>query len=106
MNEKSLDNLASYNFLGVLGRSEINEKAIATMRSYGVGTCGPPGFYGTLGTGLRPKVFDLDAVDIHIELEQAIADFLRVPSAILYSQNYSAVTSAIPAFAKRGDIIV
>lgn len=89
---KQMDNLSSYNFIGAMGLDEINKKAVETMRNYGVGTCGPPGFYGTL--------------DVHIDLENKIAKFLGVPAAILYSQNFAAVSSAIPAFAKRGDIIV
>lgn len=62
------------------------------IKKYGVGTCGPPGFYGTL--------------DIHLELEAIISKFLRTQASILYSQNFSAVSSVIPAFSKRGDIIV
>ena len=62
------------------------------LRKYGVGSCGPPGFYGTL--------------DVHIELEKAIANFLNVDSAIIYSQGFSCISSAIPAFAKRGDFVV
>jgi serine palmitoyltransferase len=45
-------------------------------------------------------------VDVHMELEEKIASFLQVQSAILYSQSYACVTSVVPAFAKRGDIIV
>jgi serine palmitoyltransferase len=44
--------------------------------------------------------------DIHLALERDIADFLGTESAILYSQAFSTVTSVIPAFAKRGDIII
>lgn len=36
-------NLASFNFLGLLNREIIKEKAIIALRKYGVGTCGPPG---------------------------------------------------------------
>lgn len=43
---------------------------------------------------------------MHIELEQKLASFFGTESAIIYSQGFSTVASAIPAFAKRGDIIV
>ena len=41
-----------------------------------------------------------------MQLEQDIADFLGTESAILYSQAFSTISSVIPAFGKRGDIIV
>lgn len=44
--------------------------------------------------------------DVHMQLEQDIADFLGTEAAILYSQGFSTVSSVIPAFCKRGDIIV
>jgi serine palmitoyltransferase len=46
---KIIANLASYNFTGLAGKEVIKERAIETLRKYGLGSCGPPGFYGTLG---------------------------------------------------------
>ena len=46
---KTVLNLASYNFAGLAGNERIKEHAIETLRKYGLGSCGPPGFYGTLG---------------------------------------------------------
>ncbi|KIM22878.1 hypothetical protein M408DRAFT_332649 [Serendipita vermifera MAFF 305830] len=68
------------------------ETAIATLRKYGLGSCGPPGFYGT--------------IDVHLALEKAISSFLGTESAIIYSQSFATASSVIPAFCKRGDIIV
>ena len=48
-NGKSVINLASFNFSGLAGNEQIKEKAIETLRKYGLGSCGPPGFYGTIG---------------------------------------------------------
>lgn len=89
---KTVTNLASYNFAGLAGNEHIKERAVETLRKYGLGSCGPPGFYGT--------------VDVHLELERDIADFLGTESAILYSQGFVTISSVIPAFCKRGDIIV
>ncbi|KAJ3573105.1 hypothetical protein NP233_g2649 [Leucocoprinus birnbaumii] len=89
---KTAVNLASYNFTGLAGNEEIKERAVEVLRKYGLGSCGPPGFYGTL--------------DVHMELERDIADFLGTEAAILYSQGFSTISSVIPAFCKRGDIIV
>ncbi|KAL1924534.1 uncharacterized protein VTP21DRAFT_4188 [Calcarisporiella thermophila] len=85
-------NLASYNFLGLVANEEIKEKAIKILRSYGVGACGPPGFYGTL--------------DVHMQLEKDLAQFLGTTEAIIYAQGFATISSTIAAFSKRGDIIV
>jgi serine palmitoyltransferase len=45
-------------------------------------------------------------IDVHLALERDIAEFLGTESAILYSQGFSTISSVIPAFSKRGDIIV
>ena len=63
-----------------------------TLRTYGVGPCGPPGFYGTQ--------------DIHLKTEADIAAHLGTPACIVYAQAFSTVSSVIPAFSKRGDVIV
>lgn len=89
---KTVTNFASFNFTGLAGNEYIKEKATEALRKYGLGSCGPPGFYGT--------------IDVHTELEKSIADFLGTEDAILYSQGFSTVSSVIPAFCKRGDIIV
>ncbi|KAF8622397.1 hypothetical protein AX15_007049 [Amanita polypyramis BW_CC] len=91
-NGKTVTNLASLNFTGLATNDTIQQRGIETLRKYGLGSCGPPGFYGTL--------------DVHMELERDIADFLGTGASILYSQGFSTISSVIPAFCKRGDIIV
>ena len=44
--------------------------------------------------------------DVHLDLERNIAEFLGTEASILYSQGFSTICSVIPAFCKRGDIIV
>ncbi|KAH7907817.1 pyridoxal phosphate-dependent transferase, partial [Hygrophoropsis aurantiaca] len=89
---KTVTNLASFNFAGLAGNEHIKERAVDILRKYGLGSCGPPGFYGT--------------IDVHIDLERDIAEFLGTEASILYSQGFSTISSVIPAFCKRGDIIV
>lgn len=48
-NGKTVLNLASYNFTGLAGNELINQRAVEVLRKYGLGSCGPPGFYGTQG---------------------------------------------------------
>lgn len=46
-------NLASQNFLGLLDDRNGESDAIACINKYGVGACGPRGFYGTNGNGIK-----------------------------------------------------
>lgn len=91
-NGRTVTNLASYNFYNFNANEHIKEKAINTLRTYGVGPCGPPQFYGTQ--------------DVHMKTESDIAAYLGSESCILYAQGFSVISSVIPAFCKRGDVIV
>ena len=42
-------NLATHNYLGFVESQEINDSAVECINKYGVGSCGPRGFYGTVG---------------------------------------------------------
>jgi 7-keto-8-aminopelargonate synthetase-like enzyme len=44
--------------------------------------------------------------DVHQQLERNLASFLGQPSAIIYAQSFSCISSVIPAFAKRSDVLV
>lgn len=89
---KQVTHLASTNFLNALNNDSLKDKAIKTLREYGVGACGPPGFYGTQ--------------DVHLTMEQELADYLGTEACIVYAQAFGTISSVIPAFAKRGDILV
>ncbi|XP_055332249.1 serine palmitoyltransferase 1-like [Paramacrobiotus metropolitanus] len=91
INGRSYLNLASYNILNFVGNSQLEEVAKKTIKSYGVGSCGPRGFYGTM--------------DVHLQLEEKLAQFMECEEAILYSYGTATISSAIPAYAKRGDLI-
>jgi len=65
------------------------EAIVATMNTYGFGACGPRGFYGTT----KP----------HLELESALAKFLSVDSAIVYSAGVATASSILPALIQQGD---
>lgn len=110
---KVVTNLASANFAGLAGNERIKEKAVECLKRYGVGSCGPSGFYGTFGERLRYVLSFRDMLtvsgtspDVHMELERDLAVFLKVPSAIIYAHDFSTISSVIPSFSKRGDIIV
>ncbi|KAM9250964.1 serine palmitoyltransferase 1 isoform 1-T1 [Cariama cristata] len=91
VNGKECINFASFNFLGLLDNEKVKSAAQASLKKYGVGTCGPRGFYGTF--------------DVHLELEERLAKFMRTEEAIIYSYGFATIASAIPAYSKRGDIV-
>ena len=49
----------------------VKDASIAGARKYGIGSCGPRGFYGT--------------IDCHLELEKRLAEFMKAEEAIIYS---------------------
>ena len=57
-------NAASLNFLGMAENKRVEKVALESISKYGVGSCGPRGFYGT--------------VDVHLELETRLAQFMQV----------------------------
>ena len=85
-------NMATHDFLAMSNNTAVKDASRAALNKYGCGSCGPRGFYGT--------------IDVHLQLEQAIADFTGTEGAIMYSDGASTVSSTVAAFAKRGDLLV
>lgn len=90
--EKPLLNLATFDFLGLGSRPELKETAVKALTKYGCGSCGPRGFYGT--------------IDTHEILEKDLAALIGTPDAITFSDTEATSSTVLPAFAKRGDLIV
>lgn len=44
--------MAIPDWVGFVEDDKMKEVAIDTLKEYGVGTCGPSGFYGTIGESL------------------------------------------------------
>jgi len=63
-----------------------------TIYTYGVGTCGPRQFYGT--------------IDVHLKLEERIKNFLKAEDCLIFSYSLATASSTIPAFSGRGDILI
>lgn len=92
VNGKDLLNFGSFGFLGLSSNAEVKEVAKAGVRKFGVGSCGPRGFYGTF--------------DVHLQLEQDLARFFGSDDAVVFSSNYATISSTVPCFAKRGDYVI
>lgn len=85
-------NLASNNFLQLSNEELVLDEVKKTIKNYGVGACGPAGFYGN--------------EDVHYQCEYDMARFFGTEGAVLYGQDFCVASSVIPAFTKRGDVIV
>lgn len=92
VNGKKVLNLTSFNFLGFIGNPSIKAACTQAISKYGVGSCGPRGFYGT--------------IDVHMDLEARLAKFVGTDDCIIYSYGLATASSTIPAFCKRGDLII
>lgn len=85
-------NFGTGNFLGLSNHQSIKDAAVETVKKYGVGTCGPRGFYGT--------------IDTHLNLEKKLAEHMGSEETVIYSSAFNTISSVIPAFSGRGDIII
>ncbi|OWM69436.1 hypothetical protein CDL15_Pgr013897 [Punica granatum] len=59
VNGKEVVNFACANYLGLIGHEKLLESCMSSVDKYGVGSCGPRGFYGT--------------IDVHLDCETRIA---------------------------------
>lgn len=85
-------NCASNNFLQLSENPSVLNEVKKTIKNYGVGACGPAGFYGNQ--------------DVHNTLEYDLARFFGTENTVLYGQDFCVAASVLPAFTKRGDVLV
>jgi 8-amino-7-oxononanoate synthase len=83
---------ASYGYLGLLGHPRIAAAAKAAVDKYGTGTNGVRTLAGTL--------------DLHVELEETIADFKHAEAAVTYTSGYATNLSVISTLMGRGDWVL
>jgi len=83
---------ATYSYLGLLQHPYINNASKAAIDKYGTGTHGVRLLGGTL--------------DIHLELEQKIADFFHRDAAIVYSSGYVTNLATISTLVGKGDWVI
>lgn len=51
------------------------------------------------------SVSSIVPTDVHLDFEEKMAKHMGVEEAILYSYGFSTIASAIPAYAKKGDLV-
>lgn len=84
--------LGSNNYLGLTTNPEIMETAIKTIEKYGTGCSGSRFLNGTL--------------EMHLELEAELADFLNKPAVVTFSTGFQSNLGIISAIVGMGDYVV
>lgn len=87
-----LVNLSSYNYLGLSARPEVVAAAKAALDRYGLGAAGSPILSGTM--------------DVHVQLEEAIAKFKRKEAAMVFPTGYSTNVGMISGLMRPGDWVI
>jgi glycine C-acetyltransferase len=88
---KEVLNFCSNNYLGLANHPRIAAAAKGAIDKYGVG----PGAVRTIAGTLN----------LHVELDQRLAKFKGVESAITFQSGFTANTGTIPALVGKGDVI-
>ena len=84
--------LGSNNYLGLTGDERVKDAARAALEKYGTGLTGSRFLNGTL--------------EIHLELEQQLADWMGTEDALVFTTGYLANTGAIGTLLGPGDTVV
>lgn len=85
-------NFSSYNYLGLSYRPEVIAAAKRALDQYGLGAAGSPILSGTM--------------DVHDELEHAIATFKKREAAMVFPTGYSTNLGLIQGIMRPGDLII
>jgi 8-amino-7-oxononanoate synthase len=84
--------IGSNNYLGLVGDSRVKEAASKATLKYGSGCTGSRFLNGTL--------------DLHIELEEKLAKFMKKEAALVYSTGFQTNLGTISCLVGRDDVIV
>jgi 8-amino-7-oxononanoate synthase len=84
--------LGSNNYLGLTTHPHVVKSAVDAVEKYGSSSCGSRFLNGTL--------------DIHLELEDRLAKFLKRESALVFSTGFQTNLGTISAIVAKGDIII
>jgi len=87
-----LVNLSSYNYLGLSYRREVIEAGKAALDKYGLGAAGSPILSGTM--------------DVHCQLEEALARFKKKEAVMVFPTGYSTNVGMISALMRPGDWVI
>jgi len=92
MNGRTMIMVGSNNYLGLTNHPKVKEAAIEAIRKYGTGCAGSRFLNGTL--------------DIHVQLEEKLAGFMRKDSALIFSTGFQVNLGVISALVGKDDIVI
>jgi 8-amino-7-oxononanoate synthase len=92
MNGQRVIMLGSNNYLGLTNHPEIKAAAARALEDYGTGTAGSRFLNGTL--------------NIHVELEEKLAEFLGREAALTFSTGFQVNLGVISALVGRKDVVI
>ncbi len=92
INGRKMIMVGSNNYLGLTNHPKVKEAAIEAIRKYGSGCAGSRFLNGTL--------------DIHVKLEEKLAQFIHKEAALVFSTGFQVNLGVISALAGKDDVIV
>jgi glycine C-acetyltransferase len=92
VDQRSVVNLSSNNYLGLTTHPRLQERAAAAIRKYGVGSGSVRSIAGTL--------------DIHMELEQRLAEFKKTEAVVVFQSGFAANAGTVAAILGKDDVVV
>jgi len=92
MNGQRVIMLGSNNYLGLTSHPEVKEAAARALASYGTGTAGSRFLNGTL--------------EIHVELEEKLAEFMGREAALTFSTGFQVNLGVISSLIDRKDVVI
>lgn len=92
MNGQQVIMLGSNNYLGLTNHPEIKQAAAQALENYGTGTAGSRFLNGTL--------------EIHVELEEKLAQFMSRESALTFSTGFQVNLGVISSLIERKDVVI
>jgi 8-amino-7-oxononanoate synthase len=82
----------SNDYLGLTGHPEVKQAAVRALEAYGTSCTGSRLVNGT--------------IDLHLELEEAVAGFFRRPAALVFTTGYQAALGTISSLTGLGDTVL
>jgi 8-amino-7-oxononanoate synthase len=92
MDGRKMIMVGSNNYLGLTNHPKVKEAAIEAIKKYGTGCAGSRFLNGTL--------------DIHVQLEEKLAGFMRKDSALIFSTGFQVNLGVISALVGKDDIVI
>ena len=89
---KEMIMVGSNNYLGLINHPRVMKAAKEAVDRYGVATCGSRFLNGTL--------------DIHIELEKKLAEFMKKEAALAFSTGFQTNQGIISTLIGKGDLVI